>query len=244
MILLGILMLIGGIALAKSVSQGYWVEVTPHVDLSKLTSVIGGRLGTAEVTPERMEEMAGIAEKHGAPNTATTLRRKAEELRNLPPPPVGEANGLGWRKFVGVLSTQPLGHVSEYGGWGAFSFSPKRLADLGLVTDIHRTKYQGREVWGGTWVEPPRGALFLESFPLQYQTLVRSVLDHRPHYERLKRERPELFATAVDGAPLTLSGWLALAHVAGLPGALKWLSSVSDRFPRTTALVKKANGIF
>jgi len=251
MAFLGIILLVGLVALSKAASEGWWVEVkNPPL---KLPSVMGRQapggqelqafiaaLGTAKATPETITAAAQAAAGKGLEATAETLRKKATELRELPAPPIPEANGFGWRRFYKAMAVAAPRFVAPSGHWGAFAFTAKRLQDLGMVKNVRLVPYQGRQVWGLDWVKPPTGQQFLDDPRLQFQAFVRSCQDYRAHYARLRQERPMMF----DADGLTLSGWMALCHVAGLSGALRWISSPQDRFPRTTAAVRKANGIF
>ena len=69
------------------------------------------------------------------------------------------------------------------------------------------------------------------------------MVDHRAAL--LKREADAL-GRVYGGRPATLSGLLAVAKQAGLHGLELWLESQGDerRYPRTTAIYRRAVGIF
>ncbi len=146
-----------------------------------------------------------------------------------------------WSKFVQRMARAEEGTITKGARYGIFLFGVRRLADLGLVTNVQRGTYRGNTVWTGTWVPPYSESTFLTSSKLQYQAFVKSMQEYAQKYAAARKKNPALFR--IKTKPLTLSGFLAFAHIAGFMGAIK---SLKERkvVPATLAFVEKNNGIF
>lgn len=174
----------------------------------------------------------------------TSLIARGDDLTLPPfatsiPSPIDGVNADAWSRFVRALATKvvngvpaarDLREVSPSGGLGWFEMRPRRLADLGLVTNLRRsTTPGGRQVWEGDFVLPLTRKRFLDNPVVQYNALVRSVTDHLAHVGDLP-------------AGVSMSGALAILHRAG-PGALRtWPSG--KQFDDTLHLFHHANQIF
>ena len=146
-----------------------------------------------------------------------------------------------WSKFTKVMAKGKEGTITKGARYGMFLFGVRRLADLGLVSNVKRGTYRGQTVWTGTWIPPYSEAKFLTSSKLQYRTFIKSMLQYAKKYAAARKQKPQLFR--LGNVPLTMSGFLAFAHLAGFMGAINSLKSKKIR-PDTLAFVKKVNGLF
>jgi hypothetical protein len=145
-----------------------------------------------------------------------------------------------WTDFVLGMKTQDPGAVSASNELGMFSLKARRLADLGLLTNLTNARSpMGRMVWVGEWKAPLTQDKFLGSPKAQYAAFCTSM---RRYVAGLKDGS---VAMPDDGLPddLTLSGVLGVLHRCGPSGLRTW-NDEEDRFPSTVALVDKVNGIF
>lgn len=194
-------------------------------------------------TAEELRQCAELAAKKGMPQTAAALRRKAELVAKAPPPPIPGINAAAWTTFAKKLKGP---NAIRYGAYGVFAMSVRRLADLGLVKDVKRVKdpKTGRPVWTGTWVAPMTQQAYMSSLSTQYKAFAKSMALYAALYKKARAARPQVYAKAAGGKPLTMSGFLALAHRAGGRGALSAVALPSKRFPQTWGFALRANGIF
>lgn len=194
-------------------------------------------------TAEELRKCAELAQKKGMPQTALALRKKAELVAKAPPPPIEGINAAAWTTFARKLKGP---NAIRYGAYGVFAMSVRRLADLGLVKNVKRVRdpKTGKPVWTGTWVPPLSQQAYMSSLKTQYKAFAKSMSLYAALYRKARTARPGAFATAANGKPLTMSGFLALAHRAGGRGALAALSDPAKRFPQTWGFALKANGIF
>lgn len=149
---------------------------------------------------------------------------------------------LKWTKFlyslVRDISDVTHGHV------GYFFFAWPRLVALKLATNLRKEEKDGRRTWTAEMVEPPTLEEFLKSSKLQYDAFVKSVIDYLP---TLTAPRFEAFiGKEIEGKRVSLSGLLAIAHVAGIEGLKSWLANAGDRekYPNTTGAYLKSTEIF
>ena len=153
-------------------------------------------------------------------------------------------NGLSntqWSKFVQRMARAKEGTMTKGARFGMFLFGVRRLADLGLITNVKRKTVNGQTIWAGTWVPPYSQAIFLSESKLQYQAFIKSVQELAAKFIAARSKSPGIFK--VEGKPLTMSGFLALAHIAGFMGAINSLKAGKLRTD-TLAFVKRLNGIF
>lgn len=145
------------------------------------------------------------------------------------PSPIECATDDQWSRFVAAMTVQGLGDVSESGGLGWFAMRPKRLEDLGVMTNLRRVRTAtGRHVFEGDFILPVTETRFLTSPVIQFNILVKSVASHL-------RAIPSL----PDG--VSLSGALALLHKS-TGGLRSWTEG--RLFDDTAILFTRANAIF
>lgn len=161
----------------------------------------------------------------------------------LPPPKpsaLPEVPRLAWERFVTVMIVAPKGKVTSRRRFGMFGMDSRRLADVGFMAKPRKVTVGGEVgVWSGEWQPPLDEKKFLASTGAQYEAFARSmralVPKVAPHVGRV-----------VDGVPATLSGLLAVGHLAGSEGVAGWVADPAARmkFRATTANFEGANGIF
>jgi len=141
-----------------------------------------------------------------------------------------------WTGFTLAMKIQAPGAVSASNELGMFGIRLRRLADLGLVKNLRKTRSPtGHMVWLGDWVPPLTQKLFLDTPRYQYKAFAGSMR----RYDRALRDG--LMAHRPEG--LTLSGMLAVLHRCGPSGLESWARR-DRRFPATVEVVERANGIF
>lgn len=159
------------------------------------------------------------------------------ELPNVP--------DAAWTKFAHAMQTAAVGAVSKSNALGMFELTPRRLADLGLVTNIEKTRGaadasgKSRMVWVGEFVPPMTSRKFLSNPVAQYRAFSRSMKDY------VEGMRAGSVPVPDGGRPrdMTLSGALAVLHRCG-PSGIKTWNDAGDRFEQTEQLYGKVNGIF
>lgn len=167
------------------------------------------------------------AEESAAPGATAPSRLLASEISGV--------SDEAWTRFAMAMRTAAPSAVSASNALGMFEMKPRRLADLGLVTNVSCTRSPtGRMVWVGEFVRPLTSKAFLGSPKIQYAVFAASM-----------RQYADSLRAAADSWPdgATLSGLLAVLHRCG-PGGLKNWGDADKRFPDTVALFEKANGIF
>lgn len=156
--------------------------------------------------------------------------------------PLSGVNRQEWVNFLRAATCGNPRTVSPAFRLGTFGLTVRRLCDLGVMKHPRVIRFKGRQVWDADWKDPESLHAFQADPMGQYDLFVRSLDGYA--------KTPEVRATVgheVDGARLTLSGALMLAHRAGVPGLKSWLGSarIRRRFhDNTTAFVQRANGIF
>lgn len=145
-----------------------------------------------------------------------------------------------WTKFTKALKTASPSAVSASNAFGMFELKPRRLEDLGLVTNTSCTRSPtGRMVWVGEFVAPMTLKSFLGSPKLQYRAFAASMKNYVDRLRNGSIPRPD--GGKPDG--MTLSGALAILHRCG-PSGLKTWNDESKRFEDTKSLYSNANGVF
>jgi hypothetical protein len=147
-----------------------------------------------------------------------------------------------WVKFVGAMVNGKADHVTPTYRLGAFELSVRRLCDLGVMTNLRGTGLESGKVWDADWIPPGNLKTFLADPFHQYDLFS----------ESMRRYSADPAVTAfvgalVDDTTTTLSGVLAVAHRAGLPGLSSWVVTPKERTRfsnNTTAFYSKANGLF
>ncbi len=121
-----------------------------------------------------------------------------------------------------------------------FGMDSRRLADVGFMRSPRKTTVGAETgVWTGEWVAPLTQEKFLASTGAQYEALSRS----------MRKMAPKMAAhvgRTVDGKKISLSGLLAVGHLAGEDGVASWVAdpAVRQKFGQTTRNFERANGLF
>ena len=151
------------------------------------------------------------------------------------PSPLVDVTASEWTAFVRAMRTADLGSVSASNALGMFEMKPRRLAELGVLTDMRSCRSPaGRRVHTGTFVLPMTERRFLADPGVQYDTFKRSMAEYS------SRIRTGDIALS-EG--VSLSGALAILHRSGTGGLAGWADS-EKRFSETVALWERAEGIF
>ena len=169
-----------------------------------------------------------------------TDRRGLSMLKPARPSPLPGVPGLAWERFVTIMMVAPKNRVTPRGRLGMFGIDGRRLSDVGFM-EHPRKATLGSEtgVWTGDWRKPLDEQKFLASTGAQYEAFSRSCRQlvplALPHVGRV-----------VDGTSASLSGLLAVGHLAGSEGIAGWATDpkIRSKFRSTTANFKGANGIF
>jgi hypothetical protein len=164
------------------------------------------------------------------PETKSEPESKARLQSALP----DDADDEQWTAFVRGMIVASVDAVSASNGVGMFEMSPRRLADLDIVSQPQRVRApSGRMIWVATFIYPVTATKFLRSPQRQYGAFCRSMRDYNGRMKSGEIERP---------ADTSLSGALAVLHRAGPRGLQTWVSG--ERFPETERRYQKVAGIF
>jgi hypothetical protein len=139
-----------------------------------------------------------------------------------------------WTQFVRGMICAPLIAVSASNALGMFEIMPRRLADLGIVSKLARSKSpQGRTIWVAIFVPPLTCDRFLKSPQAQYGAFTDSMCDYVQKMDSGEIEKP---------SETSISGALAILHRAGPKGLSSWKSN--NRFPSTEKSYNRVAGLF
>lgn len=231
----------------------------------ELQSLILRKLSDPRTSPQDLTSLADLCSREGAVETAKALRARAAE--KLPAPkPRADAAGLAlprnrepvrievppkdvipgvphdrWMIFEKSMIKQGSAEIDSSGRLGMFGMSPKRLVDLGLVVDTAKGP-NGK--WAvGKWSEGWSSEKFLGDPKVQQKAFRRSMREYTRTIGALYKEA---LGKSVHGKPVTCSGLLSVAHMAGGRGLGSWLSNktVREKFPQTTKVFLNATGMF
>ncbi len=143
-----------------------------------------------------------------------------------------------WTQWVTAMKVADPTTVADNGALGMFAMKPRRLEDLGLMTNVApSTRKKGAMGWQGEWIAPMTQDAFLGNASIQYRVLAAST---------------KLYADAIAAGDLvapdcdeeiTLSGALALLHRCGPRGLEQW-ADATKRLPATLELFQRTNGVF
>ena len=164
------------------------------------------------------------AGSRGAPSLVpgSSPGRFLKELKSpLPDVPIA-----AWERLVAALEVQPMGAISERGGFGSYDLRPPRLVDLGILT---ATRRRGAPP-AYAFAPPHTRERFLADPRAQLAALCRSLRGYHDDLVQGRRTRP---------AGMSLAGALALLHCG--PGALV---AYPVLFPHTRELYERAEGAF
>lgn len=152
--------------------------------------------------------------------------------------PLPTASDQAWTQFVRVMVVAPLGAVSDGNLVGMFQMTPRRLADIGILTPPRRSRNGGgKTIWVARF-KSGAPSDFLKSVPKQYDAFQRSMVDYTMRMDAGEITRPE---------SVSLSGALAVLHRAGPAGLRSWGGDSVAGFPAaqvTRKLYERVAGLF
>jgi len=130
--------------------------------------------------------------------------------------------------------------VTADGRMGAFGFTARELADVGLMENPRKGP---SGVWLGVWAPGLDLRAFLEDSRMQYWALRELT---QQHVAVISDNYAECFGMIIEGQPVSLSGLLAGARKAGLSGLRSWVEDATarQRHAHTTAMVRRFSTIF
>lgn len=151
-----------------------------------------------------------------------------------------------WQRFVSALELEDvpgaaprlrrMDEVSVRGGFGSYDLRPKRLGELGYVTDLVRAggrAMRGRpQIYACRFVPPLTRERFLADPRAQLEALGKSMRGYQQDLEAGRLLRP---------AGMSLAGVLALLHCGGRGALAAW---PGDLFDHTRAVYERARGAF
>lgn len=237
----------------------------------KLGAEIISAVKSTDTTPEVFMLLARLAAAEGADSTAQALRQRATAARRAKPNPVNTAESgraeklertakpaaapapaaaptddvppVKLAEFAAILKSNRSPDADSKGRVGVYAMSVQRLADLGVVQNPHKTGPRGQSTWTADWSERLPRERFLADETLQGAALGKSL---RLYTDEIRDKFGSVIGKKLGNATVTLSGLLAVAHVAGIRGLQTWLGDpkVREKFPGTTGLFSKANGLF
>lgn len=220
----------------------------------KLGAVIVEAVKDPKTGPDVFAILAKLAAGEGAESTARALNDRAAAARRrngvsaehvgldaTAEPSTASSKELSLadlQSLSDVLAAGRAPDAEEKGRVGIYAISVPRLADLDVVT---RPRKVGK-IWQAEWPGVSREQ-FLADQDLQREVLFRSLRNYAQDVDDRYRAA---VGKKLGGTVVTLSGLLAVAHVAGLRGLETWLRdpSVRVKFGGTTKLFAAANGIF
>ena len=197
-------------------------------------------LAGVHVTSDETEAVAQAVLKEIEATTPPPLPRTAELGRVLPSQIPGVSDEA-WTEFALALKTAEQKAVSPSNAFGMFEMKPRRLEDLGLMTNVApmNARKKGVMAWSGEWVAPMTEKGFLASAVAQYDAFGASMRLYIDGLENGSVKQPE------EGLPtdMSVSGALAILHRCGPRGLVNWIDE-DNRFPETVALYRAVNGTF
>jgi hypothetical protein len=187
-------------------------------------------------------EAASAVAKHA---TGILQKQLSASRQVVYPSPFPGVQTPAWSSWVHAQrGDDPKAITSGY-YLGLFRMGMRRLVDLGLATNPHHDKWQGKSVWMADWVAPlqPGPDVYLSDPDLQYKSFAKAVSDDLAH---IQKELPEAVGADVDGTKATASGLLAVTKLTGVSKLKEWLSDpeLRKKYPQTMAVFNKLNGVF
>lgn len=143
---------------------------------------------------------------------------------SLPVSVLAGVDDATWSRFVNACAFQGISEITRV-GVGAFAFHPRRLGELGLMSEVRRGP---GGYWTGTLVDPR----FLQRFSIQMQAFERSMKDFDARLDSGELTGPE---------DVTRSGCLAILHRGGVGALRVW---PQNAFHSTRALCDRTNHLF
>lgn len=139
-----------------------------------------------------------------------------------------------WTEFVRNMATGSPLTVSDSNALGMFEIMPRRLADLGLVFRLSRSKSsKGRTIWVGSFIPPLKCSNFLKNPSIQYKVFCKSIKDYDDKINNgiIKKD-----------TGMSRSGALAILHRAGPRGLDAW--NEGKRFSFTEEIYNRVARLF
>lgn len=242
------------ICLAILVSVAVLKATADSAAPTKVGGSIGDMIGLLdEIPPDaaHLDNLAGMATSAGYLQTAEVLRDKSDVAHAVEKggkrtdikPPFDGVDAAAWKKFVALFRGSDIAEISASNQFGLYNIGYRRLADLGLATDVRRGNVNGKSVWIGKFREPLTCDRFLNDAELQYKVFCKDIVDRR---RLILSKHSTVIGQSIEGLPATISGLLAVAKIAGAAGLASWIANPAERrkFSQTTAAFKTANGIF
>lgn len=198
----------------------------------------------ADVSASREDLLraADEAEKAGYPQLAQALRQRAQALADSIPSPWKDVSSPAWTRFCALIvgKNKPTS-ISPKGFFGLFQMSVRRLVDLGIMSNPKSKQVETFRVWSGDWVVPQEK--FMTDPNLQYRMFGKSMDLYR---NIISEKFKQVLGLNIEGKPATLSGLLALSHMASSEGMHKWLTdgTIRTKFTWATDAYNRTNGIF
>ncbi len=127
------------------------------------------------------------------------------------------------------LRPRPIRHISISGGYGSFDLRPRRLAELGVLTNVRRDE---RGKCTGDFVPPYSETELLRNSVLQYNLFVSSV-------KKYDEDIIEGRVCLPDG--VSRSGAHAVLHCGGRGALLRWPDGA---FRTTQEVFDRTNNLF
>lgn len=229
------------------------VKISPELERAILAATKNPKVPAAELL-----RLAKVAKDEGADATAAALIARAKViLAAVSNPavvgrvaaetsPIPGVDAETWEKFTATIKAGKAPDSEAKGRIGTYAMSIPRLADLGVVKAPHKVKGP-KGYWEAEWLAGTTKEAFAGS-TLEKDTFDRSMKDYTeiilPRYKKILGKR--LVNAQYGDKIVTLSGLLAVAHVAGNKGLESWVKdkAVREKFPGTTRLFYMANGIF
>jgi len=192
-------------------------------------------------------------EQESAAQAPDVSKLSLDDVEN--PEPLDGIDPEKWREWAGTIAGPNTCKGIRAGFMGT---SLKRLKDLDYVTSLKSVPFEGskpgskgsatrgsatRKALVAEWKKPLSSETFLSDPELQYNVFMQSTKSHK---EAIDKEYKDYIGQKINGKTVTLSGLLAVAHLAGLPGLKGWLTHESDRqkFGATTQMFEATTGVF
>lgn len=222
------------------------------VSADSLPDVVKQVIANQQASHTEIMHAAQVAEAAKFHKLANALRERAEVTpgggnATVIESPWKDTPSPAWTRFCRIMSEgNGPDKISPRGFFGLFQLSVRRLCDLGIMRgararNVRLPNGQTIRVWEGQWILPQR--VFLGDPRRQYETFRKSMELYR---SIVAEKYKQVLGLPIEGQPATLSGLLALMHMAGSEGAYKWLTEgpVRRRFTWVTEAFLRANGIF
>lgn len=247
------IIIVGGSAAAWVLSQllGRPRPEPPRADAKLRVAARALKEGTA--TAAQLREASKVAEVAGDYELAEQFgmramiygeleqaRREASRRSALP-----DVTDEAWRGYVAaarqVAGADEPNYVSERFKLGLYGLDARTLADIGVMRGLRKGEWQGHEVWLAEWA--PSASTWLDDPEQQYASLAKL---SRVHAKTIAKKYASKLGTDLEpGKPMTLSGLLAVARIAGLGGLARFVDGTEeDRFPNTLRAYRASNGLF